>query len=104
MSKETVQCTVRAPKAEKKVQTLSWGAAFLTYITDLVFALFVFSFIFHLPSLGLHRWANNVDTATSRVGLQSVGLLVIIFGILWCVAFALKSTADFVKFLLQSLD
>lgn len=77
---------------------------FLACITDWVFALFVFFFIFRLPSLGLYRWANNVDTATSRIALQSAGLLVIIFGILWCVAFALKSAAGFLKYLLQSLD
>lgn len=76
---------------------------FLPYITDLVFALFVFFLIFRLPSSALYCWANNVDTATSRVGLQSVSLLFMTFGILWCVAFALKSTADFLKYLLQSL-
>ena len=68
---------------------------FLVCITD---------WVFHLPSLGLYRWANNVDTATSRIALQLGGLLVIILGILWCVAFVLKNTAGFLKSLLQSLD
>ena len=77
---------------------------FLACITDWVFALFVFFLVFHLPALGLHRWANNVDAATFRIALQFGGLLVIIFGVLWCVAFALKSTAGFLKYLLQSLD
>jgi hypothetical protein len=75
---------------------------FLGCITDWIFALFVFFFVFRLPSLSLCRWANNADTATFRIGLQSGGMLLVIFGILWCVAFALKSTADFLKYLIQA--
>ena len=77
---------------------------FLACMTDWVFALFVFFLVFHLPSLVLNHFANNVDTATSRIALQLGGLLVIILGILWCVAFVLKNTAGFLKYLLQSLD
>lgn len=77
---------------------------FLGCITDWVFALFVFLLVFRLPSLGLYRWANNVDAARFRVALQVGGVLVIILGSLWCVAFALQSAAGFLKYLLQTSD
>lgn len=77
---------------------------FLACITDWVFALFVFLFVFRLPSLGLYRWANNVNAARFRIALQVGGLLVIILGSLWCVAFALKSMADLLKYLIQTSD
>ena len=76
---------------------------FLAFATDAVFALFVFFLVFRLPSIGLAHWATIVEMPTTRVALNFARLLVIVFGILWCVAFAFKSTAAFLKYLVKRL-
>lgn len=99
--------TKQQDSAHKKVEATAVSLStqkFLAFIADWVFVLFVFFLVFHFPSSWLYRWADTVDTETSRIALQSGGLLVAILGILWCLAFAMKSTADFLKYMIQASD
>lgn len=70
---------------------------FLACVSDWMFALFVFFFLFYSLSSLLHYCGDNLKSVMSRAIVQFGGLFVMIFGIIWCVTFSVQSTTDFLK-------